>query len=327
MNITKVPLRISFVGGGTDLPEFYQEHGGSVVSMAIDKYVVVITKKMNPSFNSLSRISYRDVTEFVENKDIKHNFIRDVVDQFKIDFPIEVVTVADLPGGGMGLGASSALLAGCLVGIDALGNYSSGHRGHTLFGEKPDKMNVAEEAYLIERKYRKCGKQDHYTTVYGGVRRYQFNKDGSVNVEPSINDLCGPLIHAMFLRYTGEASDKTEKILSDQSNKSSLGPYMNNLTKKFMYDLCQMNYYGCTTCIEQSWEIKKEFSPEVTNDAIDDMMDELRAQGARGMKVLGSGGGGFIVGFHENKETLKKKCPGIYLDVNVDNNGLTTWRA
>jgi len=321
MYITKVPLRVSLIGGGTDLPEFYQKHSGAVVSMAINKYVVVITKRMDPTFVTASRISYKDVTEYIDDlSTIKHDFIRDILHDFKVDFPVEIVTVADIPGGGTGLGSSAATIIGCMAGVDSLGDY-------TLFGKVPDRMNIAEEAFMLEKKYRHCGKQDHYAVCYGGARHYQFNQDGIVTVGPGINDLCGPLIHRMFLRYTGIASDKTERILSEQSHRQFLGPEMNSITGEFLKGLAKLDYEYCTHCIDASWEIKKEFSPDVTNETIDGMMNAMRAVGAGGMKVLGSGGGGFILGFHENRNMLTLECPGDYLNVSVDYNGLTTWKV
>ena len=311
---------MSLIGGGTDLIEFYREHEGGVVSIAINKYVTVITKKQDPMFGEPFRLSYRDTTEYTNDiDDINHDYIRDSLHYLNIDFPVEVVTVADLPGRGTGLGSSSALLASLIGGLDSLTKTLK----YTSFFGKMDKIAVINLAYTIERQYRKCGKQDHYASVYGDARYYQFHQDGSSTVSESMRNTIGPLLSKMFLFYTEIASDKTETILEDQSQKSELGIEMNKLTKIFVCALRDLNYSLCFELIDESWEIKKQFSSYVSNSIIDEKIDALRSVGAKGMKVLGSGGGGFIMGFHADLNKLKARLPGNYMDVDVDYNGLT----
>ena len=314
MRIVRVPLRVSFIGGGTDLPELYQVCSGGVVSMAISKYVYVIVNKRDPIFTSKYRISYRDITEYVSNiSDIQHDFIRYVMSCNKIDFPIEVITVADITGRGSGLGSSSAVLNGCIAGTDFEGLHQ-------------ERKYIADESFRIERMYRKCGKQDHYATALGGIRSYKFNKDGTVDISNSLEHLCGPLIHRMFLVYTGILSDKTESILNEQSLKIDVAVEMNKLTSIFLAALDTQDYKLCYELIDESWKLKMQYSPDITNDKIDDMMELLRENGASGMKILGSGGGGFILGFHSDKNELRSRIPLDYFDVSIDNQGLVIER-
>ena len=172
MIISKTPLRISLVGGGTDMPEFYTKNGGAVVSFAIDKFIYII---VNPKFDGGTRVSY-SITENVEEPEqLKHDIVRETLKKFNTR-GVEVVSVSDIPGQGSGLGSSSSFAVGINLAM----------RKYTDASINRHPSEYAEEAYTVERE--KCGhpvgKQDHYAAAYGGFRYYQFNQDGSVVVQP-----------------------------------------------------------------------------------------------------------------------------------------------
>ena len=171
MIITRTPLRITFVGGGTDLPDFYSKHGGSVVSAAINKYIYII---VNKKFDSKIRVSYSK-TEIVDSVDeIRHPTVREALKLLDLDGGIEILSISDVPSQGTGLGSSSSFLVGLLNAL------------HAYRSEYVSNETLAKEAVKIEREILKeaGGKQDQYMAAYGGIDLLQFLQNGEVRVNP-----------------------------------------------------------------------------------------------------------------------------------------------
>ena len=171
MIITRTPLRMSFVGGGSDIESYYRQHGGSVISTTIDRYVYINVHK---AFNEYVRVAYSKVEEVANFRDVEHPLIREVANFFKIDTGLEITSIADIPAKGSGLGSSSSFTVGLVLALA------------TQLGRSIEKSTLAELACDIEiiRCGEPIGKQDQYAAAMGGFNIFNFNSDGSVGVEP-----------------------------------------------------------------------------------------------------------------------------------------------
>jgi len=292
MIITKTPLRISLVGGGTDIPEFYQRHGGAVISMAIDKYIYV---SVNKKFDDGVRVSY-SITENVNSvEELKHDIVRETLKLFQVYDGIEIVSVADIPGGGSGLGSSSAFAVGL--------NYAL--RRYTGRSVNYHPSTFAESAYSVERELcgHPVGKQDHYAASYGGFRYYQFNKDDTVFVSPIrlTNDKRDELMSKLMLFWIGKTRH-ANKILAEQARaiKENSAVEANACA---MYD-CAINLHNdlinndvsrVGQLLDKNWKLKKQLAMGITTKEIDIYYDMAMEAGAEGGKLCGAGGSGFLL--------------------------------
>ena len=286
--ITKTPLRITFVGGGTDIPSFYREHGpGAVISAAINKYIYII---VNKKFDGKIRISY-SVTEIVDTVDeIKHPTVREALRLLGISGGIEIVSISDIPSEGTGLGSSSSFLVGLLNAL------------HAWKGEHASPKQLAEEAVKIEREILKepGGKQDQYIAAYGGIQYMEFNKDESVVVKPL--DLPETRLHelrdSLSLFYTGKHRKSTSihvNQMKETVNKLALYERMRNISS-IMYDSLSKGRIGETGMfLHENWLLKKQLASGITEESIDKMYESAIAAGATGGKLIGAGGGGFLL--------------------------------
>lgn len=283
MIITRTPLRISLVGGGTDMPEFYIKHGGAVVSMAINKYIYI---SVNPHFHGNIRVSY-SLTENVQDaSEVQHDLVRSCLQMFDRS-GLEITSVADIPGEGSGLGSSSAFVVGLL---------------HALKPNLPRKI-LAETGFLIESgAEHTVGKQDHYAAAYGGFHFFTFNHD-HVGVEP----IClSPekekyILGRMLLFWTG-ITRKAEPILSAQAKNlggdpdiTKTGIELRDLAHRLHDDLCKGNLNLIGKYLRQNWHLKKRMAKGITTPEIDDVYKRAIKAGASGAKLLGAGGGGFLL--------------------------------
>jgi D-glycero-alpha-D-manno-heptose-7-phosphate kinase len=264
MIISRTPLRISFVGGGSDLPAFYQQEAGAVVSTAINKYIYIT---VNPKFDDQIRASYSR-TEIVSHVDeVKHELIREALKMVRIDRGIEITSISDIPSKGTGLGSSSTYTVGLLNALYAYRNYFAGAE------------RLAREACTIEieRCSKPIGKQDQYIAAYGGFKFIRFNSDGSVFVDPVV---CAPetrerLQEGLLMLYTGLVRN-ADDILCQQSHNTQADEEK-RAGLRWMVDLAeQMREALLCTCIDEWYE-------------------RARAHGAIGGKILGAGGGGFML--------------------------------
>ncbi len=290
MIISRTPLRLSFVGGGSDLPAFYRHEPGAVVSTAIDNYIYIT---VNTKFDCQIRASY-SVTEMVDRvEELKHELIAESLKLLRIDGGIEITSISDIPSRGTGLGSSSTYTVGLLNALYAYG-------GHCAGAER-----LAREAchIEIERCGKPIGKQDQYIAAYGGLQYIQFNPDDSVYVDPII---CRPetrnkLFSRLLLLYTG-ITRSTDKILREQSantehdeaKRQSLR-VMTGLARE-LREALQRNDADCVgEILHQGWLEKRKLASGITTNQIDVWYETARRHGAIGGKLAGAGGGGFLM--------------------------------
>jgi len=302
MIITRTPLRISFVGGGSDLPAFYEQQQGAVVSTSINKYIYI---NVNPKFDHKIRASY-SVTEIVDGvENVKHELIRESLKLLGIDKGIEITSISDIPSQGTGLGSSGSYTVGLL---NALYSYS----GHLAGAER-----LAHEACHIEidRCNRSGGKQDQYIAAYGGLQYIRFNPDGTVFVDPII---CRPqtkdtLQKNMLMFYTG-LTRNSEDILATQAQETRANPNkqavlreMVNLAHQLYRALCEnlVDVFG--EILHTNWLLKRQLVNSISNDTIDTWYERARSAGAIGGKLMGAGGGGFLL-FYAPRERHQDIC-------------------
>jgi D-glycero-alpha-D-manno-heptose-7-phosphate kinase len=289
--ITRTPFRISFAGGGTDLPSFYRAFdGGAVTSAAIDRFIhVLVNEKFDPSI----RVAYSR-TENVESVDeLQHGLVREALRLTHVHRAVEVHTIADIPGEGTGIGSSSSLTVGLL-------NALYGYKGQIV-----DPSRLAQEACRIEINILKgtLGKQDQYTAAFGGLHYFEFRADETVRVHPiplSLDDL-DTLSRHLSLFYTGTARS-AEPILKDQDartteNKDTL-LRMRDLAGATRDALVARNWDRVGALLDEGWQLKRGLTAGISNDQIDDWYARGKAAGALGGKITGAGGGGFLLMFH-----------------------------
>ena len=292
MIISKTPLRMSFFGGGTDFHSYFENSKfgyGSTISTALDMYVYIT---VNKRFDDKIRVVYHG-NELVDTVDeIKHDIIRNALKIAGIDKGIEIVYSADIPlsGAGIGLSSSSALAVGVMNAL------------HAYKGEHVTPEQLAREACYIEIDCigQQIGIQDQFAVAYGGFRRYRFNADGSVTAEPVVckREYAEALHSNLMMFYTGKGRD-SRKILNEQSETiSQKMQRLDNLVEAVdrNYDsLCAGDIDAWGLELDKAWQIKKTFAGGVSNPEIDQMYSDAKAAGALGGKILGAGGGGFML--------------------------------
>ena len=291
MIVSKTPLRISFAGGGTDLPSFYKENGyGAVFSTCIDSYIYVSIKEHTPLFDERFRLNYSE-SELVNRVDeIKNDIIRESLKFMEIDDRLYISTIADAPAM-TGLGSSSAFCVGLL---NALYEYK---------GRVVSPGRLAEEAAHIEIDVLKhpMGKQDHYAAAFGGLNYFSFHADGSVTVKPVIaaETVIGELSDSMlsfWTRITRPArSVLSEKDQNTRKNTETLLA-MRQQASDLVSLLCggdfSLEKFG--RVIHEGWEMKRGLASRVSNGEIDGYYESAMKNGAYGGKISGAGGGGFL---------------------------------
>lgn len=300
MIIIKAPLRISFVGGGTDLPGFYRQFPGKVISATIDKYVYV---GINPS-PLLKGITARySIVENVKSvKELKNHRIRETLLNLGIKDNIEFGTFSDLPIG-LGLGGSSSFTVALVKGLS------------TYLGKRFDKKEVAQAASEIEIDLigEPIGKQDQYAATFGGFNIFQFNPDETVDVDPLLLDYKRriDLENRILLFFTGitrrASSVLTEQKANIQINLETL-KYMVDLVDIFKKKLMKGNFENLGELLHENWLKKKILASKISNHVVDKLYETGIKNGAWGGKVLGAGGGGCILFFTpiEQKEKIRR---------------------
>ncbi len=299
MIIVKAPLRISFVGGGSDLPEFYRKTPGKVVSATIDKFVFVA---LNPA-PLLKGIAARySQTEYVlKPEELKNDRIREVLLKFDMRDNMEIGVFSHLQTG-TGLGGSSSFTVALIKGIAA-------YKGRRL-----DKKELAELACEVEMDLIKdpVGKQDQYAASYGGFNIFQFNPDESVDTESLLLDYKTRLDfeNHILIFFTG-ITRKSSGILSEQKNntlkKLNSIKEMTKLVDKFQRKLSNGKFKDLGEILHENWMLKKTLSDKISNDRLDELYKSGVRSGAWGGKILGAGGGGCIMFFvgPEKKEKVR----------------------
>jgi D-glycero-alpha-D-manno-heptose-7-phosphate kinase len=308
MILAKAPMRVSFFGGGSDIPAHYQRWGGSTLSMSIDKHVYVA---VGHTPHNHIKISYAKQETVTNVKDIKNEIVRNALKYFNIESNIEINSFADIPTMGTGLGGSSAFT--CAL-VRALGEYC----GQTL-----NEYDTAELACHIE--IRMCGwnigKQDQYASAFGGmnyIRYFPLGEYDNITVQrihPNNIDRHMLLIPTNITRHAAEILDSI-----DMYEKSSLIMELASIANEFSVKKPNYIEYGKT--INESWSMKRSLQQNVSNEAIDEMYTKCLQYGAEGAKLLGAGGGGYMLALAENKQKIKDAfADRVCLDVNVATEG------
>jgi D-glycero-alpha-D-manno-heptose-7-phosphate kinase len=292
MIISQTPLRVSFVGGGSDLPAFYRQEGGAVLSVAIDKYVYV---NVNRKFDDGTRIAYSKTEEVDSVEQIQHPIARATMSCLGIRGGVEITTIADIPSKGTGLGSSSTFTVGLL------------HALHAFQGRYVSKARLGADSCRIEIELcgAPIGKQDQYAAAFGGLNLIEFHPDDNVSVSPVIcpREFIASIEKHVLMFYTGITRSASE-ILVRQSEGIARAPdkrkslrRMVELTYDLRDELHRCNLVAFGEILHENWLLKRSLSEEITNDAIDGWYRSALQAGARGGKLLGAGAGGFLMFF------------------------------
>lgn len=290
MIISRTPLRMSFVGGGSDLPVFYRKHGGAVVSTAINQYVYIT---VNPKFDQGIRVSYSRTEEASKVDRIRHPLVREALKLTGIEGGIEITSVADIPAKGTGLGSSSSFTVGLLHALHA---HSERHASAEQLARECCEIE-------IERCQEPIGKQDQYAAAYGGLNHIRFLPDDSVIVEPIIckRETLHKIQDRMLVFYTGLTRSASEVLRRQQTSlrggrkKQNAMKRMVQLAEDLKSELQRNNVEALGEIIHENWELKRSLSDGISNPQIDAWYSKARAAGAQGGKLLGAGSGGFLM--------------------------------
>jgi D-glycero-alpha-D-manno-heptose-7-phosphate kinase len=290
MIISRTPLRISFAGGGTDLPAFWREEAGAVLSTTIDKYIYVVA---NRRFEPEIRVSYSK-TEIVENvADIQHDLVRESLRVTGLPSHLEILTMADIPAGA-GLGSSSSVTVGLLNAL------------YAFQGKLRSPEDLAHEACEIEIDIigKPIGKQDQYAAAYGGFRFLQFEPTGAVRIEPVVcePDLLADLQRNLILFFTGmtRSADSILELQSANIKSDSMVRTHLRAMRDLAFELRSvvagkqpLDRFGAI--LNEGWQLKKQAAEGITNPSIEGWYEKALGAGALGGKLLGAGGGGCLL--------------------------------
>ena len=315
--LVRSPMRISFVGGGTDIKEYYENFGGSVFNASINKYVYIVINKYHDKRKCV--LKYSNSENVNSLKDIKHPLIRNCLALTKI-WGLDIHSIADVPGG-TGLGSSSSFTVSL---INALHYYKN---------KKLSKHDLAKKACHVEINLLKApvGKQDQYAASYGGVNTFIFKKNNDVIVKKFLNKSAIKNLKNNLLLINTNTQKINISILHEQrKNVMKGGKYWDNL--KFMRDsveifkknLIKNDLKVCGQILHENWEKKITFSKKINNPLLQEIYDESLKSGAYGGKICGAGGRGFLllISPKQNHKIIKKKLNKLeFLDFNFDYSG------
>jgi D-glycero-alpha-D-manno-heptose-7-phosphate kinase len=287
MIITQTPLRIGLLGGGTDLPDYYREHGGRVLNCALDKYVYVIVKQR---FDEDIYVNYSKKEIVSHVTDLEHELVREAMLITGVTRGVEITTLADIPSAGSGLGSSSAVAVGLL---------------HALFAYQGHQVSAKELAELaceieIERCAKPIGKQDQYIAAFGGIRDMHFGPGDEVIAEELGISAAErrSLQQQIMLFYTG-ITRSADPILAEQNaNVESSRPQLDLLRDLAAFAVERLrsgDVDAIGPAVRESWEAKRKLASGVSNDQIDRGVALALDAGATGVKLTGAGGGGFFL--------------------------------
>jgi D-glycero-alpha-D-manno-heptose-7-phosphate kinase len=301
MLITRTPLRISLGGGGTDLPSYYRQFGGVVISAAINKYVYI---GINRTFTNDYFLKYSELERVRDVRDIRHPIIREALTAHQVGPSLEIVSLADIPAG-TGLGSSGTFTVGLLRALHAF------KREHVVPGA------LAEEACHIEigRLERAVGKQDQYIAAFGGLTCFEFCPDEEVRVAPLrvSNETLHDLEERLLLFFTGY-SRTADSILEDQRARSEKDDramienlhHISGIGRRVREALERGDTRGFAALMHEHWERKRSRSSGMSRSEIDHWYEIARANGALGGKLVGAGAGGFLMFYAEDPASVRK---------------------
>jgi D-glycero-alpha-D-manno-heptose-7-phosphate kinase len=287
MIITQTPLRVSFVGGGTDLKRFYSQEPGCVLSAAIDKYVFVIVKER---FDNKIVLNYtrKEIVDSID--EVQHDLVRETMKIAGVHQGVEITTLADIPSRGTGLGSSSSITVGLLNAL------------YAYHGEFKDAETLAQEACQVEIDIlgAPIGKQDQYIAAYGNVRKITFHPDERVDVALVKLDysLRRRFNERLMLFYTGKTRS-ANSILSEQNERieerREILRGMSRLPETFSASLFNGDLDEVGRILHRNWEYKKQLATGISDGNINGLYEKAMTAGALGGKITGAGGGGFLL--------------------------------
>jgi D-glycero-alpha-D-manno-heptose-7-phosphate kinase len=320
MIISRTPFRISLFGGGTDYPSWFREHGGAVIGTAIDKYCYISLRRLPPFFEHKSRVVYSQVELVNEVSEIKHPAVRGILSEMGIEEGLEIHHDADLPARS-GLGSSSSFTVGLLNAL------------YALESKMISKRELGREAIRIEQDVLKenVGSQDQLWAAYGGFNRIDFHSDGSFAVTPIIlsQDRREQLSRSIMLFFTGFtrfASDFAEEKIKNMNSRKSQLQSIRSIVDSAIDVLVDKNapLRELGELLHESWRMKRELADRVSNNQIDEIYEAGREAGAIGGKLLGAGGGGFMVFLvePEKRDDVRERLKNlIQVNVGFDDEG------
>lgn len=302
MIISRTPFRISFFGGGSDYPNWYREHGGQVLATAIDKYCYITCRYLPPFFEHRYRVVYSKIEDCMTIEQIEHPAVREILHFLKFNRGIEIHHDGDLPARS-GMGSSSSFTVGLLHALNGLNGRMSSQQQLSL-----DSIHVEQE--LLNET---VGSQDQVLAAYGGLRHVVFHKEGEITVNPVTlsAEKSSALNDHLMLFYTGivrTASDVASTYVPDINNREQqVRSIMEMVTEgiSILSGNDDLNRFG--SLLDEAWKAKSSLSSGVSNGEIDEIYAEAKASGAIGGKLLGAGGGGFIVLYVPPSEQEKIK--------------------
>ena len=292
MIISRTPYRISFFGGGTDYPSWYQVHGGAVLAATIDKYCYLTCRYLPPFFEHRSRVVYSKIESCHSNGEIAHPSVREVLRYLGIGRGVEIHHDGDLPARS-GMGSSSAFTVGLL------------NAAYALLGQMPSSRQLALESIHVEQNLLKetVGSQDQVMAAYGGLRHVHFLPNGEISARPltlSTSRLAELNDHLMLF-YTGiirTASDVAKSYVDDIHSKRRQMLFMKSLVDESIAILNSgrdLREFG--RLLHEAWQAKRSLSATVSNPQVDELYSAAQTGGAIGGKLTGAGGGGFLLLF------------------------------
>lgn len=316
MVISRTPFRISFFGGGTDFPGWYREHGGTVLAATIDKYCYLTARYLPPFFGHRYRAVYSKIETVNEIDQISHPSVREILRFLKMDRGVEIHHDGDLPARS-GMGSSSAFSVGLL------------HALYAVKGQMVSKHQLALEAIHIEQGVLKetVGSQDQFSCAYGGLNQIHFLESGEITVRPLIlsQSRIQEFSSHLMLFYTGierTSSDIASSYATQTEARRRQLRIMKDLVNEALAILTsQQDICGLGGLLHEAWLTKRSLSSSVSNVDVDEIYNEARAAGALGGKLLGAGGGGFMLLFvpPQHQAQVKARLNGlIYVPFEFD---------
>lgn len=318
MIITKTPFRISFVGGGSDMKDFYAHRQGAVLSTTINQYMYISSHKFFEE--GKIRAKYSETETVTNPSQLKHPIIRVALERFNIRGALEISSIADVPAG-TGLGSSSSFTVGLLQNL------------YAIEGKLAGKELLAAEASAIEIDILEepIGKQDQYAASYGGLNVITFNSDDTVTVEPVVmrKDVLQELESNLVLFYTG-GQRNASSILTEQKQNSTKRDQvktleeMVNLVWELRDTLSKGNLERCGDILHKNWLLKQRLASGISNDNVHSLYETAMKNGATGGKLLGAGGGGFLLFYCDKKYQEKLRSalrPLRYFDFKFEHEG------
>ena len=320
MIISRTPFRVSLFGGGTDYPVWFRKHGGAVLGLAINKFCYISVRRLPPFFEHRSRIVYSQIELVNSTAEIRHPAVRAILSDLGVNEGLEIHHDADLPARS-GLGSSSSFTVGLL------------HALHALNNKMISKRDLALEAIRIEQDVLKepVGSQDQLWAAYGGFNRIDFLPDNTFTVSPIIvsSERRREFNQSLMLYFTGFsrfasdfAVDHIKNVGKNENQLMALRAMVDTAVEILIDEKIPLRELGAL--LHESWQLKRELADSVSNRQIDEIYESARDAGALGGKLLGAGGGGFMVFYVEpavQKQVRERLKNLIHVSIGIDGDG------